>query len=82
MILGKLACRNNLNQASSMIIETRIEKMGLVLPWPMKLSTSVLIPFFWIKIFDNRAYVSGHGPQNPDGSPAGIGSVKQQCIAG
>ncbi len=54
-----------------MTIETKIQKMGLVLPGPMKSFTSVQIPFFWIKTFENRAYVSGHGPQNPDGSPAG-----------
>ncbi len=54
-----------------MSIENKIKQMGLILPEPMKSPAGIQIPFAWIKIFENRAYVSGHGPQNPDGSAAG-----------
>src|SRR5205814_2440027 len=27
--------------------------------------------FTWVRIRGNKAYISGHGPQNPDGSVAG-----------
>ena len=54
-----------------MKIEQRIEQLGLVLPEPTKLPPGVEIPFAWIRVHGDRAYVSGHGPLNPDGSPAG-----------
>lgn len=45
--------------------------MGLVLPQPIKPPPGIELPFTWVRIYENRAYVSGHGPQNPDGSVAG-----------
>ena len=47
-------------------IEAKIQEMGLVLPDPMP----VQLPFPWVRVHGNRAYVSGHAPQNPDGSLA------------
>lgn len=47
-------------------VEARIKQIGLVLPEPMH----VKLPFPWVRVHGNRAYVSGHGPQNPDGSLA------------
>jgi enamine deaminase RidA (YjgF/YER057c/UK114 family) len=52
-----------------MHIEKRLEELGLVLPAPMNMP-QVRLPFMWIRIRGNRAYISGHGPQNPDGSLA------------
>ncbi len=54
-----------------MHIENKLKELGLLLPEPMKLPTGIEIPFAWVRMFENRAYVSGHGPQNPDGSVAG-----------
>ena len=51
-------------------IETRLRELGLVLPQPMKTPEGVKLPFPWVRVHGNRAYVSGHGPQNPDGSLA------------
>ena len=51
-------------------IETRLRDLGLVLPQPMKTPADVKLPFPWVRVRGNRAYVSGHGPQNPDGSLA------------
>lgn len=47
-------------------VEDRIGRMGLVLPEPMHVN----LPFPWVRVHGNRAYVSGHGPQNSDGSLA------------
>jgi enamine deaminase RidA (YjgF/YER057c/UK114 family) len=51
-------------------IEKRLEKMGLVLPAPMVLPPGVVLPFPWVRVHGNRCFISGHGPQNPDGTLA------------
>lgn len=50
-----------------MQIERRLAELGLVLPPPVPYD----LPFPWVRIHGNRAYVSGHGPQLPDGALAG-----------
>ena len=47
-------------------IEAKIREMGLVLPDPLPAN----LPFPWVRVRGNRAYVSGHAPQNADGSLA------------
>jgi enamine deaminase RidA (YjgF/YER057c/UK114 family) len=54
-----------------MQIERRLEELGLVLPEPTKLPPGVEVPFAWVRLHGDRAYISGHGPLNRDGSPAG-----------
>lgn len=54
----------------TMQIEQRLQQLGLVLPEPVKAPSGVEIPFAWVRLYADRAYVSGHGPLNPDGSPA------------
>jgi len=57
-------------------IESRLDQLGLVLPQALTLPPGVELTFPWVRVHDNRAYVSGHGPQNSDGSLAGpFGSV-------
>ncbi|MCF8197577.1 MAG: RidA family protein [Sulfuritalea sp.] len=51
-------------------IETQLAKLGLALPPPIKLPPGVVLPFQFVRIIGNRAIISGHGPQNPDGSIA------------
>ncbi len=53
-----------------MRIEKRLEELGLVLPQAAKVPPGVKIKFAWVRLYGDRAYVSGHGPLNPDGSPA------------
>jgi enamine deaminase RidA (YjgF/YER057c/UK114 family) len=53
-----------------MKIEQKLEAMGLVLPEPIKVPAGVKLPFAFVRVRGNRAYISGHGPQNPDGSIA------------
>ena len=58
------------------MIEAKLQTMGLLLPETLKLPPGVVLPFPWVRVHGNRAYVSGHGPQNPDGSLAGpLGKV-------
>ncbi|MCB0209973.1 MAG: RidA family protein [Anaerolineae bacterium] len=54
-----------------MSIETKLQEMGLVLPEPIKVPTGVKLPFRFVRVQGHRAFISGHGPQNPDGSIAG-----------
>lgn len=52
-------------------IETRLGDLGLSLPASPKLPPGVTIPFEWVHLRGNRAFVSGHGPLAPDGTAAG-----------
>ena len=52
-------------------IEERLERMGLVLPDAVKVPADVRLPFASVRVRGNRAYISGHGPANADGSLAG-----------
>ena len=54
-----------------MEVEARLEELGLVVPEPLKAPPGLHLPFSWVRVHGNRAYVSGHGAQNPDGSLAG-----------
>jgi hypothetical protein len=49
-------------------IEARLLALGLVLPPPPKPPPGVVLPFQFVRIVGHRAMISGHGPQNPDGS--------------
>jgi enamine deaminase RidA (YjgF/YER057c/UK114 family) len=58
-----------------MRIEAKLEALGLVLPEPLK-TPGMRLPFAPVRIRGNRAYISGHGPQNPDGTFTGpLGKV-------
>lgn len=51
-------------------VEARLKELGLVLPEAVKAPAGVQLPFSWIRVRGNRAFVSGHPPLNPDGSIA------------
>ena len=51
-------------------IEARLAERGLVLPPPVQVPAGVMLPFRFVRIAGTRAFVAGHGPQNPDGSIA------------
>ena len=53
-----------------MRVEERLHQLGLVLPEAVKAPPGVDIPFTWVRLYGDRAYLSGHGPLNADGSPA------------
>jgi enamine deaminase RidA (YjgF/YER057c/UK114 family) len=57
-------------------IEQRLATLGLILPAPLQPPPGVVLPFRFVHIVGHRALISGHGPQNPDGSIAGpLGKV-------
>jgi enamine deaminase RidA (YjgF/YER057c/UK114 family) len=51
-------------------IEARLAALGLQLPAPIKLPPDVVLNFPWIRLFENRAFISGHGALALDGSLA------------
>lgn len=51
-----------------MQIEAKLAERGLILPQPMQVG--VRLPFAQVRIYGDRAFVSGHGPLNPDGTMA------------
>ena len=60
-------------------ISDRLAELGLVLPAPLQPPPGVVLPFSMVRIIGDRAIVSGHGPQAPDGSVAGpLGRVPDE----
>jgi enamine deaminase RidA (YjgF/YER057c/UK114 family) len=51
-------------------VEERLRALGLSLPPAMKPPAGVLLPFQLVRLVGHRALISGHGPQNADGSLA------------
>ncbi len=51
-------------------VEAKLAALGLVLPAPLKPPPGVVLPFQFVRIVGSRAFISGHGPQNADGSVA------------
>ncbi|MEM8811864.1 MAG: RidA family protein [Pseudomonadota bacterium] len=49
----------------------RLEAEGLILPAPLKVPAGIALPFPWVSVRGERVFISGHGPQDPDGSVAG-----------
>jgi enamine deaminase RidA (YjgF/YER057c/UK114 family) len=52
-------------------IESTLKELGLILPPPMQVPGGMALPFPWVNVRGDRVIISGHGPQNPDGSLAG-----------
>ena len=59
-----------MNQEQQSHIEDKLKALGLVLPEPLSMPAGVRLPFASVRVRGNRAYISGHGPQLPDGSLA------------
>ncbi len=51
-------------------IQSRLLALGLTLPPPTQAPPGVVLPFAFVHIVGRRALISGHGPQNADGSLA------------
>lgn len=49
-------------------IATRLQTLGLTLPPAPVPPPGVALPFRFVRVVGRRAFVSGHGPQNADGS--------------
>jgi enamine deaminase RidA (YjgF/YER057c/UK114 family) len=60
-------------------VEARLQELGVVLPQPFQAPPGVALPFPWVNVRGDRAFISGHGPQETDGSLAGpFGKVGDQ----
>ncbi len=55
---------------SMAIIEAKLAALGLILPAPLQMPPGARLPFAFARTRGNRAYISGHGPLNADGSLA------------
>jgi enamine deaminase RidA (YjgF/YER057c/UK114 family) len=65
-----------------MHIEAKLEDLGLVLPEPMQVPPGLRLPFAWVRVRGNRAYISDHIALNPDGSVAQpLGKVGAEVTA-
>jgi enamine deaminase RidA (YjgF/YER057c/UK114 family) len=51
-------------------VEERLSALGLVLPPPLTPPAGVVLPFQFVRLVGDRAFISGHGPQSPDGTVA------------
>ena len=51
-------------------IEARLAALGLQLPAPLQVPPGVKLPFQFVRVSGARVFVSGHGPQNADGTIA------------
>lgn len=49
-------------------IEDRLLELGMDLPPEVRVPPEVVLPFAFVNVRGDRAIVSGHGPQSPDGS--------------
>ncbi|MBX3582684.1 MAG: RidA family protein [Rhizobiaceae bacterium] len=58
-----------------MEIEHRLAELGLNLPPEPQPPPGVTVPFQWVRVFGQHAYVSGHGPQRADGTFVPPGKV-------
>jgi hypothetical protein len=53
-----------------MHVEAKLEALGLVLPEPLVCPPGVRLPFAFVRVYGDRAYVAGHPPQAADGTIA------------
>jgi hypothetical protein len=51
-------------------VEAKLAALGLTLPAPLKPPPGIVFPFQFVRLVGSRALISGHGPQNADGSVA------------
>ena len=60
-------------------VEQRLAALGLILPQPTKAPPGVALPFQFARLVGTRAFISGHGPTNADGSLAApLGKVGRE----
>jgi enamine deaminase RidA (YjgF/YER057c/UK114 family) len=60
-------------------VEERLAALGLKLPEPLKAPPGVVLPFQFVRVSGSKAFISGHGPTNADGSLAApLGKVGRE----
>ena len=56
-------------------IDDRIDELGLVVPPEPVLPPGVVLPFDFVRVVGDRAILSGHGPQSPNGAVEIAGTI-------
>jgi enamine deaminase RidA (YjgF/YER057c/UK114 family) len=51
-------------------VEERLAALGFTLPEPLRAPPGVVLPFQFVRVTGSRAFISGHGPTNADGTLA------------
>jgi len=51
-----------------MVIEERLKQLDISLPAPTKAPPTFRQTFPFVRVHGDKAYISGHGPTNPDGT--------------
>lgn len=51
-------------------IDARLQALGLTLPAALQLPPGAKLPFPWVRVVGDRAFISGHGPTEADGALA------------
>ena len=54
-----------------MVVEERLRARGLILPAAPKPPNDLPIPYAWVRVWGDRAYIAAHPPLLPDGTLAG-----------
>lgn len=52
-------------------VEARLLAMGLALPAPLRTPSGARLPFAFVRVHGDRAFVSGHGPTDAQGAIVG-----------
>src|SRR5690606_37432322 len=58
-------------RVATVTIEEKLTSMKVVLPAEPKVPPGVRIPFSFVRVHGDRAYIAGHSAQHEDGSLAG-----------
>jgi enamine deaminase RidA (YjgF/YER057c/UK114 family) len=53
-----------------MTVREKLDSLGLVLPGPFRAAAGAALPLTWVRVRDGVAFLSGHVPQNADGTLA------------
>jgi enamine deaminase RidA (YjgF/YER057c/UK114 family) len=69
--LNDMTLREEDNNQITDDIQAKLVSLGLKIPEPLKVPPNVKTPSTWVRVRGDKAYISGHGSQNPDGSIAG-----------
>jgi hypothetical protein len=51
-------------------VSSKLATLGLTLPGPIKLPPGVVLPFRFVNVRGEHAFISGHGPVHADGTLA------------
>ncbi len=79
---NKMGIEKNNSEKAGDTIYSKLDTFGLKIPKKLQVPPNTKTPSTWVRIRGDKAYISGHGPQNLDGSIAGpfgkVGSASHE----